>query len=216
MNFYKFIHPFTSMVSGPSKSGKTYLVREILKNYKILTDINSETLKVIWAYGTWQEIYNEKISENVNIQYFSGLPNEEDFDYKPHILIIDDLMNELGDDKKFSNLFTKFSHHKNISIIFISQNMFHKGKQMRNVSLNCDYYVVMKSPRAKNQLQYLAREIFPGKTKYLLESYEDATADKPHSYLKIDLTQNTPDKYRISTNIIPKNKNLNIVYYLPK
>ena len=68
-------------------------------------------------------------------------------------------MTELGDNKKFADLFTKGSHHMNLSVIFISQNLFHQGKQMRTIGLNCHYIIVMKSARGKAQLSHLGRDL---------------------------------------------------------
>ena len=46
-----------------------------------------------------------------------------------------------------SNLLTKFAHHKNLSVIFIVQNLFPKGKYARDVSLNAHYIISFKNPR---------------------------------------------------------------------
>jgi hypothetical protein len=132
------------MTAGPTSSGKTVLIRRILKYHKNVISFKNEIidkLKVIWAYGQWQDLYNEKIP-NVDITYIEGLPSEDEImSDKPHVIIIDDLMTELGNDKKLTNIFTKGSHHNDISVIFISQNIFHQGSQMRTISLNCHYIV---------------------------------------------------------------------------
>lgn len=119
---------------------------------------------------------------------------------KTDIIVIDDLMNELGDSKPLANLFTKGSHHMNISIIFILQNIFHQGKMMRNISLNTHYFFLMKNSRDKSQIISLARQLFPNNMKHLLEAYEDATS-KPYSYIRIDTSQAIPDKYRLVTRL---------------
>jgi len=193
------------MVAGPTSSGKTVLVRRLLNAYKTLTSIDTRDLKVLWAYGQWQDLYNQKIATNVLVDYISGLPSEDEIkQYNPQIIVIDDLMSELGNNKKFADLFTKGSHHMGINVIFITQNLFHQGKQMRTIALNCHYLIIMKNARGKSQLTYIARDVFPGKTNYLLEAYEDATKEKPYTYLKIDLTQQTPEKYRVSSAITPE------------
>ncbi len=144
--------PFTSMIADPTSSGKTVLVRRIIKNYKTLFYFKEpvETLRIIWAYGQWQSLYLEPIGNNVDVEYISGLHSEAELREKsPYIIVIDDLMNELGNNKKLADLFTKGSHHMNLSIIFIAQNLFHQGKQMRNINLNCHYYLLTKNPRDK-------------------------------------------------------------------
>ena len=86
------------------------------------------------------------------------------------------------------DLFTKGSHHKNISVIFIMQNIFHKGKSQRDISLNTKYIVLYKNPRDRAQIQHLARQVYPEDPKFLLEAYLDATHAQ-HSYLFLDLSQ---------------------------
>ena len=69
-------------------------------------------------------------------------------------------------------------------------------------SLNANYIIYFKNPRDRAQITYLARQIFPENVKFIQEVYKDATS-KPHTYLLIDLKQDTPDDYRIRTNILP-------------
>jgi hypothetical protein len=64
--------------------------------------------------------------------------------YKIHInpetrnlFIIDDMMGEK--DRVISKLFTKKSHHGNLSVIYIVQNLFHQSKEHRTISLNASY-----------------------------------------------------------------------------
>jgi hypothetical protein len=124
-----FKHPFTCVTAGPTSSGKTVLIRRILKHHRALINFKNgiiDKLKVLWAYGQWQSLYKEQI-HNVEIRYVEGLPSEDEIlEDKLHIVIIDDLMTELGSDKKLTNLFTKGSHHNDISVIFMSQNIFYQ------------------------------------------------------------------------------------------
>lgn len=212
-----FKHPFTCMAAGPTSSGKTVLIRNILNNYKntIYFDAIPEKLKIIWGYGQWQELYNKQL-DNCDIHYIDGLPSEDEIkELSPQLIVIDDLMTELGNDAKLANLFTKGSHHLNISVIFIAQNIFHQGSQMRTISLNCHYLLILKNPRDKRQIIALSSQIFPNNSKYFIEAYNDATSVQ-YGYIRVDLKQDTPDKYRIQTNIIPVNNKLRPIAYIPK
>jgi hypothetical protein len=194
------------MAAGPTSSGKTVLIRLILKHHKSIIYFKAmsiEKLKVLWAYGQWQNQYDEEIP-NVEMRYVEGLPSEEEIlSDKPHIIIIDDLMSELGSDKKLTNLFTKGSHHNDISVIFISQNIFHQGSQMRTISLNCHYMLLMKNPRDKAQIMALAAQIYPNNNKFLIEAFNDATKSQ-FGYIKVDMKQDTPDNLRVQTRITPE------------
>ena len=111
-------------------------------------------------------------------------------------------MAQSGKDKRISDLFTKGSHHRNLSIIYIVQNIFHQGKEMRNISLNAHYIVLFKSPRDKQNISMLARLVNPGKVQEFTRSYEDATR-RPHGYLMLDLKPTTDDQQRLKTNVLP-------------
>jgi hypothetical protein len=111
-----------------------------------------------------------------------------------------------------SNIFTKVSHHRNVSVIYLSKNLFHKSKQNRTLSLNAPYIVLFKNPRDAVQVATLARQMHPGRGKFLAEAFKDAT-DKPYGYLLIDLKPDTEEKYRIRTNIFPNERQY---VYIPK
>ena len=200
LNDLKFKHPFTCLVSGMTSSGKTVLVRRILSNWKTLIDIDKQNLNVLWCYGQMQELYKKDIP-NVSTNYISGKPTETSFElYKPDIIVFDDLMDELKNDENISNFFTRGSHHRNISVIYIVQNLFNQGKCMRNISLNCHYMIIMKGIRSAQQISVLGSQLFPGKTKSLKKIYNKAT-EKPFSYLIFDLHPRSNDKFRIRTRI---------------
>lgn len=99
-------------------------------------------------------------------------------------------MNETNAD--VANLFTKFAHYKRLSIIFIVQNLFPKGKHSSHSSLNAYYIVVLKNPRDKLQIEYLSRQMMPRHRKADVEIFEKATMIT-HSFVLFDLTQQKYD-----------------------
>ena len=111
-------------------------------------------------------------------------------------------MAQSGGDKRIANLFTKESHHRNRSVIYIVQNIFHQGTETRNISLNTHYIVLFKSPRGKQQILTLARQINPGRVPEFMHAYEKATSH-PHGYLMVDLKPTTHDHHRLKTNVLP-------------
>jgi len=81
------------------------------------------------------------------IEFREGLPCPEDYSIDPFslkLVIIDDLMRESSRRRSI-----KGSHHKNLSVILISQNLFHqeRGRVQRDISLNANYITVFKNPR---------------------------------------------------------------------
>jgi hypothetical protein len=85
------------------------------------------------------------------------------------LIVLDDLLNEAYS-RDMCDLFTKGSHHRNISVILITQNLFHQGRFSRAISLNAKYIVVFKNVRDKNQFAYLARQVYPEDSNGLYES----------------------------------------------
>jgi hypothetical protein len=192
----QFKHPFTAIAAGPSSSGKTFLVRDILDNFKTrIADVNEDIINVIWAHGKWQKIYSQPL-KNVNFKYIEGLPEEDDV-FGHDIIVIDDLMSELKNNKFVLDLFTKGSHHNHQSVILLTQNLYHKGPIMRDLNLNSHYLIIFKSPRDKMQIMTLAKQTHPNNS-----AYEQATFP-PHGYLIVDFKQDTPENLRLRTRVIP-------------
>ena len=73
---------------------------------------------------------------------------------------------------------------------------------MRNIGLNAHYIVLFKSPRDKQQISMLARQINPGRVQEFIRSYEDAT-NRPRGYFMLDLKPTADDQQRLKTNILP-------------
>lgn len=191
-------HPFTSMVCGPTGCGKTVFVKKFLLHIAQMCDTEIE--RVFFYYSEWQSGYREY---GGGIEFREGLPCSRDYadDPRAKLIIIDDLMREASGNVVV-DLFTKGSHHRNLSVIYITQNIFHQGRGQRDISLNASYIVIFKNPRDRAQIQHLSRQICPQNPKFLQEAYRDATA-QPHGYLLLDLKQATPEEYRFRTSIFP-------------
>lgn len=191
-------HPFTMMIAGPTGSGKTYWIKQLVSNVNKYCYPPPE--KITYFYGEYQEIF----SSMPNVNFIQGLPENliQKFDgIKPEWIIIDDLMFESTNSKVISELFTKGSHHRNLSVILLVQNFFTRGKESRNISLNSQYVVYFKNPRDQSMITNIGRQILPGKVKKLQDIYEDATR-KPYSYLFFDLKPDTPIETRFLTNVL--------------
>ena len=119
---------------------------------------------------------------------------------KRNVVVLDDLMAET--DGRVTDLFTKKSHHSNTSVIYLVQNLFSRNKESRTISLNTQYMVVFKNPRDASQITNLAKQMYPGRVKFIQEAFADATST-PYGYLLVDLKQDTPEDLRLRTSILP-------------
>src|SRR5207245_3154421 len=99
-----------------------------------------------------------------------------------------------------AKLFTKISHHRNVSVISITQNIFPRNKNARDIALNSHYLVVFKNPRDKAQVCHLARQVSPENPKYFMKSFLYAQSI-PHGYLFMSFKNSTPDSQRLVTDI---------------
>lgn len=189
-------HPWTSLICGPTGCGKTFFVKRFLRYLGEMSD--TPFARILFFFGEWQPTYAEL---GKNIEFHEGIPRLNDFadDPRPKLVIIDDLMSSASNNSVI-DLFTKGSHHRNISVIFLTQNLFYKGQ--RDLSLNSHYIVIFKNPRDRAQIQALARQLYPEDTRFLQEAYFNSTSE-PHGYILLDLKQSTPDNLRVRTNIFP-------------
>ena len=186
-------HPFTMIIAGPSGSGKSVFCNKLIRSKLFDVDFT----EIIWCYSEIGSLGER--SENVT--YNEGLPSEDMYDGKPKLVIIDDLMHETDD--SVAKLFTKISHHRNVSVISITQNIFPRNKNARDIALNSHYLCIFKNPRDKAQVNHLGRQICPENSKFFIEAFMDATS-VPHGYFFIDFKQSTPEKHRFSTDIFNK------------
>ena len=142
-----------------------------------------------------------------NIEFVKGIPSELENDsfcdiIKGNLMVIDDQMEDEGGGKRTVNLFTRGSHHRSLSVIYIVQNFFHQGKNSRSISLNSHYSVLFKNPRDKLQILTLAMQTYPGSTDFFIKRYEEAVR-RPFGYLLVDLKTTTQDNCRLRTNVLP-------------
>jgi hypothetical protein len=190
-----FKHPCTVLVCGPSKSGKTSLVVSILNNHETLLPALPLTRRVAWLSGT--RIDNKQFDTSLNLKLISALPRSlKDID----VLVVDDQLAELAGSSALANIFTKASHHQNVSVFLLSQQLFYKSPAYRTISLNSDYLILLKNSRDKSTAFNLGRQLLPSKPSAFLDLYSDATR-APYSYLRVDNTPDCPDDLRFTSEL---------------
>ena len=158
-------HPFTSIISGPTGSGKSTFVANLIKyHYPHYVDKPFDYIYIF--LGTSQDenpilsslkmLYPDKV-EIINLvelfptnkdlkgdlgNYIKSLIRDQKS--KNGCLIFDDLMKEMGDCDVLVNIFTKFSSHWNVSVIFITQNIFFQGKcKEQNMTLYKNAHMIV-------------------------------------------------------------------------
>jgi hypothetical protein len=196
----KWQHPFNALLAGVSGAGKTVFTLKFITNIHELIDVNIE--RVIWCYSVVKP--NVNIERDIAIEFVSSVDAiyqkliPVGGRYPTTFLVIDDQMENA---KQIQPIFTKFTHHRNCSCFYLTQNLFMKDQ--RTISLNTHVFVLFKCPRDRMQIMTLAKQISPDNPKFILQSFNDATSSSPFSYLIIDLKPATPEDFRVRTNIFP-------------
>jgi len=185
----RFKHPFTCIVSGPSRSGKLSFTLGLAQHLDSLCPEPNFSGGIIWCYSKKSSVPRQKLAAiHTNVSFHEGVPqNFGDRLGRPCLIILDNLLNEVYS-KDVCDLFTKGSHHRNISVILITQNLFYQGCFCRDISLNAKYSEALKNVRDKSQFQYLARQVHPEDSDSLYKSYLEAT-ERSHGYLILDFAQ---------------------------
>ena len=192
---------FKLFICGPSRSGKTTFVKQLLENIQVFSESPPEI--VILVYQVYQEIYN-----SMNIDYVV----KDAIDIKEKIfeisngrsafVIFDDMINS-ENLSNLSNLFVVDGRHRKLSMAFLSQKIFVNNDYFRQISQNSDYFICFKNPRSSGEIRSLAQQMTPGKNLKLLNYYNKATM-QPYTYLFINLTQECEERVRYLSHIFEK------------
>ena len=78
--------------------------------------------------------------QRYGVEFHKGVPSHDNIkkwfgDILGCILVLDGLMSEGGDDKEILNLFTQCSHHMNVMVCYLCQDLFPKGKFAKAITL---------------------------------------------------------------------------------
>lgn len=191
------------IVAGPSNCGKTRWVEKLLKQAPFM--FSEPPVSILYCYGVFQDLFNQMKQEIATpIQFHEGVPTEEimtDFnDGKFHIIVLDDLMEKIVKSDQVMHLFSMYCHHKNITAILLTQNVFIQGVHSRNISLNTHIFVLFANKRDEQQIHRLARQLYPTEWRAFVKAYKDATY-LGYGYLVVDVAPATPRQLQLRSQI---------------
>ena len=203
-----FLHPFTMTLAGGRRTGKTHFTKFLLEHNHNFISPRIDT--IIWFHGASQQHMLNELVEKVqisgqHIEFLQGLPQDKtiqellvNFIGQNKLIVLDDLMETACNRADVAALFTH-GRHENVSVIFLTQNFFHKSKYARDISLNTDYAVLFKSTRDPSTVTHLGQQM--GNVKFLKQAYRSATIN-PFSHLFIDMRSDTPEELRYRSNVL--------------
>ena len=123
------------------------------------------------------------------------------------LVVLDDLMSQCSNDQRVADLFTRGSHHRGIFLVYLTQHSFPPSKLSRTVSFNSHYMIIFQNPRDSLVIATLAKQMFLGRTEYLMESFRDATT-RPYGCLVIDCHQLTFKNMWLTMTILPGDRQI--------
>lgn len=198
MHISHFTTPFRVLVSGSSAVGKTTFIVNLLLNKDKF--IRGEPIKnIIWCCRDRNYFPHELKTMNGIVIHEGLIPLSN---VSPFSLVVyDDLMLEIGSSKEICELLTVNSSHKHISVIVLSQNLYHQSTFAKTMQLNFTHNVVFNNYRDRNQIKTFLRQVEPNSWRSVWEKLYMEVLSRPHAYLVVDFTPRINDIYRFKTNI---------------
>ena len=189
---FVFEQPTRVIVSGPSGCGKTEFMQRVIQHRNEL--FSPVPQRVIYTFKYAQPWFKKF----PDVHFTQTIP--EHFSV-PSLLVIDDIVCDRTTLKECVSLFVRGSHHLNVSVFLLTQNLFEQSPEYRTMSLNANQFVLFKTVRGMQQIQNLGRQIYGReKARHFMDAYIDATRP-PYSYLLVDVSP-TQD-YRLRSHIFP-------------
>lgn len=191
--------PMSMIISGPPLAGKTWFAMQLIAESHRL--MNPPPENIVWFYGE-QTGDLHRIRQR-GIRTISGLPEDGFEEYitgETNLFIFDDMMTEISSDKSLTRLVTRASHHRNISVIFLTQDHFYNGTERKTLTRSAHYLVLFRNPLDLSSTYAIANKIAPKNVKSFLRLFHAATS-KPNGYLFIDGRQSTPNEAKFRTDI---------------
>lgn len=200
-----FSAPTTILICGSTQSGKTHFTKELLQNANGM--FSTPVDRIVYAYSEHQPMFEEMVQTIPNFSLHQGLPSKDDIEQYTEgidhtVVVLDDLMLQVAQSPHCVQLFTVTSHHRNVTIVMLSQNLYPPGKYARTISLNFLNVILFKNYRDSRQVITFGSQILPGQVSFFKSAYESAT--RPNfGYLHVCLEPTQNRDYQLRSRILP-------------
>jgi len=195
----KLEKPFRLIVGGGSGSGKTEFVKKLVNNNHFSTPFD----KILYCYPDYLDEIPTDFDQIVeyqpgllDLQYFTKIP-------KNSLIILDDMMSECGQSDEIMKLFSVVARKRNLSIIFIVQNVYDKSKQFRNIRMNATGFALFKFYAATDVTQRILRDL--SCNNYISKNQLQKIYEQNFAYILIDIHPKRHSEFvTIRSNIFDK------------
>ena len=199
---FQLRHPFSFSLIGPSQSGKTTFVLDLIERHEEIVSVKFD--RIIYIYTEDQPLYDEFKKKHPNVIFTKDMEFVTEIRYseeKTLIVFDDKILDFIGKENEvITDFCVKGSHHRNISVIILLQNAF--AKNLRTCSINSTYACFFLNPRDRGSISTLSKQIYPGKPGFLADAYEKAVS-RAFGYLMFDFHMLTNNKYRVRNSLYP-------------
>ena len=190
----KFKANYNTIIFGQTGSGKTHFILNVIRRKKITPFPKN----IFYMYNIEQDFmktWNQ--TEKHKIKFIQGLDFEKIDTSKPSLLVIDDLI--LSTNKEVAEMFILGSHHRQISLFFLTQNLYPRCDLYRLMSNNSHYFVLFQNQRNFNQIKTLAHQVY-GKqdSKRILNAYKKA-GECERGFIVLSFAPDIPSELQVVT-----------------
>ena len=193
--------PFRMLLIGPSGSGKSNTVLNILQVFH-----STFTTCTIVTRNKQEPLYQwlETRIPATHLQITEGIETIPDLDSydkrKNHIIIFDDLLLE-NNLKSIGEYFIR-ARKLNVSCIFLSQSYFSPDKHFKLLRRNCNYLVIKRGCSIRDLILILREYSLDLTKKDFVKLYQDAT-NNMQDFLLIDVDAPPEKRFRKNFEVIP-------------
>ena len=207
-----FSHPCQILVAGATMSGKTTLLKRILAQRDVMFEPAPN--KIYWFY-TMESSVSGLADAIRNVHLRRGVPTEDAVknitkDGLPNMIVLDDMQSVVDDRRQMkvlSDILTKISHHGNLSIVFVVQNLYGSSANMRAVRSQCAETIIMcNGTSAMHNASEIGKHVLPnGGAAFMKDCLVKAKALSSHGHLLVSTGADT-DFCNVRCGILPGDK----------
>ena len=185
----KLKKPFRVIISGGSGAGKSTLMENLVNRDHFCSSFD----KIYYFFPDYLE--EPPVLFDQSVDYIPGLSDLNFFSSIPRnsLIIIDDLMSECGRSDEIMKLFSVVARKRNLSILFLVQNIYDNSRQFRNIRLNATGFFLFNNYAAMNVNRRLLRDL--GYSNSIPKSLFDKIFAEPFSYIYVDISPGRHSKF---------------------
>lgn len=197
----RLIHPFSMVVYGPSQSGKSTFIFDLLQNASRLINVQFDYIMCFVGSNDMKYLGLKAIYGN-RIDFVRGLPKDLNAFIKPGLkgfLIFDDLMMEATKSAAVTEIFIHRCHHENLSVALLLQDLFAKGRDRLTILRSTHYLVLFKNPLDQVINYIIANRVSPTAKGTVIKLMQ--YVQTKYRYLFLDGKQNSLPEAKFRTDL---------------